>query len=46
MFTGIDSPYEKPRFPDMFIKTDKMDVEDSVEFIYHNLTIYETTDKS
>ena len=46
MFTGIDSPYEEPKNPNMFIKTDKMDVEDSVEFIYHNLTMYETKDKS
>ena len=37
MFTGIDSPYEEPINPDMFIKTDKMSVEDSVEFIYENL---------
>ena len=37
MFTGIDSPYEEPMNPDMFIKTDKMSVEDSVEFIYENL---------
>lgn len=37
MFTGIDSPYEEPKNPNMFIKTDKMSVEDSVEFIYKNL---------
>jgi len=37
MFTGIDSPYEEPTNPDMFIKTDKMSIEDSVEFIYKNL---------
>ena len=46
MFTGIDSPYEEPKNPNMFIKTDKMSVEDSVEFIYYNLTMYETRDKS
>lgn len=37
MFTGINSPYEEPKNPNMFIKTDKMSVEDSVEFIYENL---------
>jgi bifunctional enzyme CysN/CysC len=37
MFTGIDSPYEEPINPNMFIKTDKMSIEDSVEFIYKNL---------
>jgi adenylyl-sulfate kinase len=37
MFTGIDSPYEEPKNPNMFIKTDKMSIEDSVEFIYKNL---------
>jgi bifunctional enzyme CysN/CysC len=40
MFTGIDSPYEEPINPDMFIKTDKMDIKDSVDFIYYNLFDY------
>jgi len=46
MFTGIDSPYEEPKNPNMFIKTDKMSIEDSVDFIYYNLTMYETRNKS
>ena len=46
MFTGIDSPYEEPRFPDMFIKTDKMSIKESVDFIYYNLSVYETRNKS
>lgn len=37
MFTGIDSPYEEPKNPNMFLKTDKMSIENSVEFIYKNL---------
>ena len=40
MFTGIDPPYEEPINPDMFIKTDKMDIKDSVDFIYYNLFEY------
>ena len=32
-FTGIDSPYENPKFPDIEIKTDLEEAEDSVERI-------------
>lgn len=39
MFTGIDSPYEEPTNPDMFIKTDMMSIGESVEFIYSNLNL-------
>ena len=46
MFTGIDSPYEEPINPDMFIKTDKMSIKESVDFIYYNLSVYETRNKS
>jgi len=37
LFTGIDSPYEEPINPGMLINTDKMNIKDSVEFIYANL---------
>jgi len=39
MFTGIDSPYEKPLKPSIHIKTDKMDIDESTEFIYESLII-------
>lgn len=37
MFTGITSPYEEPINPNMFIKTDEMTIQESVDFIYYNL---------
>ena len=39
MFTGIDSPYEEPSNPSMFIDTNVMGVNDSVNFIYYNLDL-------
>jgi adenylyl-sulfate kinase len=39
MFTGIDSPYEEPLKPSIHIKTNKMGVLDSSNFIYESLTI-------
>lgn len=36
-FTGIDSPYEAPENPFMEIKTDEMNLEASVEAIYHTI---------
>jgi adenylyl-sulfate kinase len=37
MFTGVDSPYEEPYNPSMFINTNVMGIDDSVNFIYYNL---------
>lgn len=34
-FTGIDSPYEPPVNPDIWVETDKESVEDSVQKIYN-----------
>ena len=39
MFTGIDSPYEEPYNPSMFIDTNVMSIDDSVNFIYYNLDL-------
>ncbi len=36
-FTGIDSPYEKPENPEIHIKTDEMDIGESVEVIVNYL---------
>lgn len=37
MFTGIDSPYEKPLEPNLEVRSDKMGVEESTNFIYDYL---------
>ena len=37
MFTGIDSPYEEPKNPKIFVKTDKMSINECVDFIFYNL---------
>lgn len=39
MFTGIDSPYERPIKPDIFVNTDLLSIKDSVDFIYYNLDL-------
>lgn len=39
MFVGITSPYEEPINPNMFIKTDEMTIQESVDFIYYNLEL-------
>ncbi|HEY0740144.1 MAG TPA: adenylyl-sulfate kinase [Chryseosolibacter sp.] len=36
-FTGIDSPYERPTFPDIRIETDKTSVEDAVEKLFERI---------
>lgn len=33
-FTGINSPYEAPEFPDCWVKTDRLTVEESMNQIY------------
>ena len=38
LFTGIDSPYEEPINPKIFVKTDKMSINECVDFIFYNLT--------
>lgn len=37
-FTGISSPYEEPRSPEITVETDIMSVEESVKFILSELT--------
>lgn len=37
MFTGIDSPYEEPKNPNIVLRTDRMSVDECVDFIYHDL---------
>jgi adenylylsulfate kinase len=32
-FTGIDSPYEKPKNPDVVVHTDRMSVDDSLDLL-------------
>jgi len=39
MFTGIDSPYEKPTNADLTINTDENSIQTCVEFIYKNLNL-------
>lgn len=36
-FTGIDAPYEAPETPDLVIATDKTDVDEAVDQLYHFL---------
>ena len=36
-FTGISDPYEPPENPEMDIKTDKLTLEESVEFVLKRL---------
>lgn len=33
-FTGIDSPYEEPEFPEIVIETDKLSIDESVNKLY------------
>jgi adenylylsulfate kinase len=40
-FTGIDSPYEEPRNPELIVDTDHMDISDSVRSILSYLGIGE-----
>lgn len=39
MFTGIDSPYEKPTNADLTINTEENSIQTCVEFIYKNLNL-------
>jgi adenylylsulfate kinase len=39
MFTGIDSPYEKPTNADLTINTDENSIQTCVDFIYKNLNL-------
>lgn len=39
MFTGIDSPYEKPTNADLTINTDENPIQTCVDFIYKNLNL-------
>ena len=39
-FTGIDSPYEPPRSPDLVVFPHKNSVEEIVEEIFDNIGIY------
>ena len=39
MFTGIDSPYEKPTNADLTINTDENPIKTCVDFIYKNLNL-------
>jgi bifunctional enzyme CysN/CysC len=34
-FTGIDSPYEVPEKPDLIVDTKKLNIDDSVEKLFH-----------
>jgi adenylylsulfate kinase len=34
-FTGIDSPYEVPEKPDLIVDTKKLNINDSVEKLFH-----------
>ena len=36
-FTGVDSPYERPRRPDLRLDTERLAPEDCVELVMRNL---------
>lgn len=36
-FTGIDSPFEAPEHPDVDVQTKNMSIEESVDFLYHQI---------
>jgi len=36
-FTGIDSPFEIPRNPDIDVKTGEMHLEDSLDYLYNSI---------
>ena len=36
-FTGIDSPFENPKAPDVIIETNKFDLEESLDQLYNNI---------
>lgn len=36
-FTGIDSPFEAPEYPDVDVQTKNMSIEESVDFLYHQI---------
>lgn len=36
-FTGIDSPYETPKHPDIRIETDKISIEDAVDKLFESI---------
>ena len=39
-YTGIDSPYEKPKSPELIIDTDQQSLEESVVYILHFLKLH------
>lgn len=38
-FTGVDDPFERPAYPDLVVRTDKLSVEESVALVWSHVLV-------